>query len=265
MVLKSLGIGKGDGNREDQSVDAGPLLQEDLMRFEGRFTSRLVAAFAPLVDARDPVVRLRAAEDELKFVSAALDIAVAPSPEVNLLDMVTLVALGRDAMARRWTVEAHGSAAKGLAEAFEASLEDIGAIARAVTSDEVEAELRRVIHEWQLENPDTRDVTWVRLSAYAEHRETSAARDASGLFSAVRGAANTADSALLLAERALYAAQRLPFLLRTHARVGSSELVADLTRHHLLLKGLVACGGVALVATSSWFLARLAYRRLTTH
>lgn len=265
------------------------------MRFEGRFSSRLVLAFAPLVDSSDPAVRLRAADDELKFMSAALDIAVGAAPEINLLDMVTLVALGREATARRWSADACGPAAQGLAKAFQDSLDDISGIARNVTSDEVEAELRQVIKEWKAENPNQEDVTAVRLSAYAEGGAVASlgSRHASGLFSAVRGAARTADSAVLLAERALYASQRLPFLVRTHARIGGSELFADLTRNidaldvpgasqsaasnvrvlggrlersidRLLLKAVVACGGIAVVAAASWLLARLTYRRLTT-
>ena len=96
-------------------------LQDDIMRFEGRFSSRLVTAFEPLIDSSDLAVRHRAARDELDFMSAALDIAVGSEPEVNLLDMVTLVALGRDAMARRWDVDVYGEAGRAVVEAFAAS------------------------------------------------------------------------------------------------------------------------------------------------
>jgi hypothetical protein len=288
--LRNLTAGSSDGKDEK----TGALLQDEIMRFEGRFSSRLVTAFAPLVASTDPVVRLRAAEDELRFLSSALDIAVGPAPEVNLLDMVTLVALGRDAMVLRWSIDDHGDIARGVADAFQAALEDIVEIAQRVTSDEVETEIRHVIREWQLDNPNQEDVTSVRLSAYAERRTSSAGtRAASGLFSVVREAAQTADTALLLGERALYAAQRLPFLVRVHARIGASELVADLTRHidaldaaqmsqnaaararalgsrlarstdRLLFKSFVALGGVAIVTATSWLFARLAYHRLTT-
>ena len=91
------------------------------MRFEGRFAARLMTAFKPLIGSPHSAVRLSAARDELGFMSSALDIAVGSSPEVDLLDMLTLVALGRDAMGRRWSVEACGEAAHGVAEAFRTS------------------------------------------------------------------------------------------------------------------------------------------------
>jgi hypothetical protein len=78
------------------------LLQAELMRFEGRFAARLVTAFAPLMESDDVKVRLHAAQDELRFLSAALDIAASAHPEVNLVDMMALVTLGRDAMTERW-------------------------------------------------------------------------------------------------------------------------------------------------------------------
>ena len=210
---------------------AGPELQDDIMRFDGRFSALLVKAFAPLVNSTDQMVRLRATQDQLAFMSAALDIAVGAEPEVDLLDMVTLVTLGKDAMARRWSVEVHGNAARAVADAFEGALNDVSGLARRVISPDMENELRRVIGEWQRENPHLEDVASVRLSAYAEYREgSSASKGAFGLFSVVRGAARTADNAVLLGERALYAAQRLPFFVRMHARIASSELVTDLGR-----------------------------------
>ncbi len=199
------------GTRET-GARSGPTrgeLQDDLMRFEGRFAARLMGAFNPIVESLDPVLRLRAARDQLAFVTSALDIAVGSAPEVDLLDMLTLVALGREAMARRWNPDTCGEAALGVADAFRASAEDISAVAAGVISDEVEVELRQVIREWQEENPNNDDVAGVRLSAYAKYRG-SAGTDRGGLFSLLRGASETADTAVLLGDRALYATQRLP-------------------------------------------------------
>jgi hypothetical protein len=228
---------KGDMFRTSPASAAnrisGAEIQDDIMRFEGRFSAQLVAAFAPLAESADLDVRLRAARDALEFMSAALDIAVGSEPEVDLLDMVTLVTLGRDAMARRWSVDVYGDAGRCVTDAFQDCLVDVGALARRVISPDMEDELRRVIGEWQRENPNQENVASVRLSAYAEYREatTSASNGAFGLFSVVRGAAATADTAVLLGERALYAVQRLPFFIRMHTRIGSSELLTDLGKN----------------------------------
>jgi len=266
----------GGSRTRDADKSGGLALQDDLMRFEGRFSSRLAAAFEPLIASSDRSASRRAAGDELDFVSAALDIAVGAAPEVDLLDMVTLVALGRDAMAHRWSVDVHGDSGRRVIEAFEASLADISGIARTAISSDIETRLHHVIREWQAENPDQVTVASVRLSAYTEHRNGSSglAKDASGLFSLVRGAAKTADTAVLLGERALYAAQRLPFLARAHARLASNDVIAcgtasanatigyaEQTVNRVLWKAFLAFGGVALVAVASWLVASVARAR----
>lgn len=238
-------------------------LQDDLMRFEGRFTSRLVTAFRPLIESSDPARSLRAAQDELAFLSSALDIAVGSAPEVDLLDMMTLVSLGSDAMERRWSVDACGDAARGVADAFRASMGDITAVAAAVISSDVMAELREMVGDWQRENPDQNDVTAVRLSAYARYRPGAGTATA-GLFAVLRGAAQAADTAVLLGDRALYATQRLPYLVRLHARIAGREILAEARRatRQVLLKTALSCGGLALVGATSWWAGRVAYRRL---
>jgi hypothetical protein len=246
-------------------------LQDELMRFEGRFSARLVAAFRPLSESEDATVRMRAARDVLGFMSSALDIAVGPAPEVDLLDMVTLVTLGRDAMTRRWSVAAYGHRARGVAGAFEASLDDISAVARGAIPAPIEAELRQVIEAWQRENPDQDEVAAVRLSAYAKYREGQGAAS-SGLFTLLRGAAQTADTAVLLGDRALYATQRLPYLVRLHTRLAGNELFADQARaieervertmSRFLYRAFLAFSGVAFVSATLWLLARVAYGRL---
>lgn len=105
-------------------------LQEQLLRFEGAYSSRLMAAFRPLTRVGPPDVRLQAMTDQLAYLSAALDIATGGSPVLDLLDMVTLVALGRDAMASYWKANAEPDRARDIEAAFDASLEDIRAVVR---------------------------------------------------------------------------------------------------------------------------------------
>jgi hypothetical protein len=255
---------------------AGVDLQDELMRFEGRFASRLDAAFEPILASADPPARQRAARDELEFMSAALEIAVGAAPEVDILDMVTLVVLGNDAMASRWSVDQHGALGQGVADAFRASVEDITTVARKVVSGDLEAELYRIIREWQRENPDQQAVAGVRLSDYAERRASAlsgAAGEAAGLFSFVRGAAKTADTAVLLGERALYVMQRLPFFIRMHTRIGGNDLIVDgmapasdlIARversvNRVLLRTFLAGSAIAVVGAASWLSARVGYR-----
>ncbi len=214
-------------------------LQEQLLRFEGSYSSRLMTAFRPLTRVGAPEARLQAMTDQLAYLSAALDIATGGSPVIDLLDMVTLVALGRDAMAAYWNANAEPDRARDIQAAFDASLEDIRALARWALPPEVEKELFAVIHQWQKEHPNERQVVLVRLSNYAS--PTFAASDAlekrtSGLLALVRRVTRTADNTFLLGRRALFAAQRLPFLFRmqvqlatTDALLGTQRTVAEAT------------------------------------
>jgi hypothetical protein len=238
-------------------------LQDDLMRFEGRFAARLLTAYEPLVESSDPSRSLRAARDELGFMSAALDIAVGSAPEVDLLDMFTLVSLGGDAMSRRWGVETAGDAARAVADAFRVSLEDISAVAAAVLTPQLEAELHQVIGDWHRENPDHDDVAGVRLSAYARFRASSNA-SSGGLFALLRGATQTADTAVLLGDRALYATQRMPFLVRLHTRIAGREILGEARQatNQVLFKAALSCAGVAAAAATSWLVANWARRLL---
>ncbi len=196
-------------------------------------------------------------------MTAALDIAVGSAPVVDLLDMLTLVSLGRGAMGQRWNAPKWGDAAFGVAEAFRTSMDDIWAVAAGLLSSEVEAELRQVIGEWQRENPDNDDVTAVRLSAYAKYRQGSSG-NTTGLFALLRGATQTADTAVLLGDRALYATQRLPNLVRLHVQIAGSEIAAEAQRalRRTFATTILPYGaGLAVVGAASWLVARVAYRR----
>jgi hypothetical protein len=218
-------------------------LQEQLLRFEGSYSSRLMAAFRPLTRAGPPDLRLQAMTDQIGYLSAALDIATGGSPVLDLLDMVTLVALGRDAMASYWKANAEPERARDIQAAFDASLDDIRAVARSMLPPDLENELFAVIHQWQKEHPNERQVVIVRLSDYTG--PTFAASDslekrASGLLTLVRRVTRTADNTFLLGRRALFAAQRLPFLFRmqvqlatTDALLGAQRTVAEATSDSL--------------------------------
>ena len=74
-------------------------LQQDLQRFQGRFTARLADALSPLDHDPAPSVRRAALDLQLRLSSAALDIAVGPDSDANLLDMVALVELAGEVAA----------------------------------------------------------------------------------------------------------------------------------------------------------------------
>lgn len=204
-------------------------LEDALLRFQGRLSARLIHAFAPLTSSPDAGLRLRAARDHLRYESSALDIASGPVPEANLLDMLAFVELAKDACRAQWNVDTHGESGAAVTGAFEAAASDAWRIARTLLRPDEEAELRRIIREWQEDNP-TVDVATIRLASFSTVAGEAASRaeaTARGLLSDVRRGMMTADAARLLGERALFVAQRMPFLVRLQARVALMEIVEE--------------------------------------
>jgi hypothetical protein len=224
---------KAEPSEASPSRDGQGDLQEQLLRFEGSFSSRLMAAFRPLTRDEQPDVRLQAMTDQLGYLSAALDIATGGSPVLDLLDMITLVSLGRDAMASYWKANAEPDRAGDIQAAFDSSLEDIRAVARSTLPPDVEKELFAVIREWQKEHPNERHVVIIRLSNYTAPTfaaSTALVKRTSGLLTLVRRITRTADNTFLLGRRALFAAQRLPFLFRMQVQLATADALLGAQR-----------------------------------
>ena len=87
-------------------------------------------------------------------------------------------------------------------------------------------------------------------------------------MSLLRGATQTADTAVLLGDRALYATQRLPYLVRLHVRIALREFLVDgqrtarqlLARSAVPLLGLAVAGGGASLLMAGLLMRRFAKR-----
>ena len=207
-------------------------VSQHLQRFQARFSSWLADALGPLAADRDPRLRQAALDLQLRLSSSALDIAIGPNPDASLLDMVTLVELSRATVLQHWVPDVfHKRRADELVEAMERSVHDVWQVARQVLSSPEETQLRRMIEHWKASNPDQLHVAGMRLPAFDSPGDAGFGTmnaEATGLFSGVKKAVQAADQTRLLAERALYAAQRLPILIRIQARLTVQQMVDDL-------------------------------------
>lgn len=219
--------GQASGRRITQAE-----LADDIMRFEGRFADRVAHASAPLEASDSADLRQRALENELRYDTSALDIAVGPLPEADLLDMVTFVELSRDLLERHWIPDVFGAQGAPMDKAFRESSTDIWAIARKVLTPAQCSELVAVIREWRAAHPDQVYVESVRLSDFAEIAGQEATRidqEASGLLAGAQKAVQAVDASRMLGERALFALQRMPALLRMQTRLTASDVLGDAT------------------------------------
>lgn len=266
-------------NEADQRVSQAEL-QDALLRFQGRLSAHITEAFARFATSDDAEVRLRALRDHLVYQATALDIATGPMPEANVLDMVTFVDLAVEACRSRWSSDVHGERGAGVESAFQAASADAWRVARLLLTPEEEGQLRKVIHDWQEENPEISRYAAVRLPGFSRITAEGASKaeaEASGLFSSVRQGVQAADMARLLGERVLFAIQRMPFFARLQVTVAlgeaSQELGADLPGraaaaagaaadrvernvNRIIVTGALAAAGVVVVAAVAYAVVR---------
>jgi hypothetical protein len=243
VALASCGHGKSAATREVHlSAAHGGLamdettamnqaeLEDAIQRFTGVFADRLTQALDELAEGSTLEVRNKILHQELLYTSSALGIATGPVPEVNLLDMLVFVRLCREVFEAHWLPELYGERGRAVAEVFRTSEDDLWGVATRVIPPEKRRELEGLIDQWKNENPRQVRVEGVRLMDFAQRRgqvEIERARAAGGLLSSVKGATRAADQALLIAERAIFLAHRMPFILRLQARLGTREIVSD--------------------------------------
>jgi hypothetical protein len=233
-LARGLGLGKDEGETGSQVASGQHLvsqaeIQQDLQRFFARFSERMTQATQEIVGV-GPSSKLYepALRHALLATSSGLDITAGPTPEVNLLDMIVFLTLSREAFERHYVPNVFGAAGEDIARAFRTSEQEIWQLGRKVLKPEQETLLHEAIRAWQAEHPEQTRVAGVRfaefsgLAADARHRT-----QASGILAGVRSATHTADAALLLGERAMFLAPRIPFVVRLHARLGTHEIMAD--------------------------------------
>jgi hypothetical protein len=219
---------------DDGGASAGRVsqaeLQDDLLRFESQFNARIESASQPLEASADPLVRYRAAMNRLIYSSNSLGVALGPSPESNLLDMVAFIQLSHAVLREYWIPTQFGTAGEPLDQAFTESEQQIWQIAGKVMTESQRVLLQKVISEWREKHSEQINVETVRLSAFSSEAGAKAAgleQNVGGLFASVQQSTQAVDAARLFAERALYYAERAPFLFRLQARLGASEIFDD--------------------------------------
>ena len=251
-------------SEEEYQLSAQDLLA-DLLRFEGRFSDRIRGGFRSLESSRDPQVRSKAMNLHLGYSSSVLDIAISPGPEVALIDMVILIELSRRVM-NAYVLNNFGKQGEPLLKAFQNSARDVWELASKYISAEQRQHLLEAIEKWQRVNPDQQDVISFRFSEILEAvKKSSFLREREkSAFPRLTKALATADQSRLLGERALYYAQRAPFLVRRHARASLSELFQGLrleTEEITLRKAMDRAGAVTISVLTyfgvRWMLNRL--------
>lgn len=197
-------------------------LRHEIMRFAGRSSERVDDVYFRLEGRfQTPKARRAALENSAAYVSSSLDIAIAPNPEVNMLDMVVLVALSRIVAEEYWVPQVFGDEAHILVEVFRDLEGEIWSIAAKVLTQQQQQELRGSIRQWRKRNPDRVFVEATRFGDFVGvvgESELAKAQEGGG-FLGIKGVTREVSETRLLAERAMFYAQRVPWIARSFARL----------------------------------------------
>lgn len=226
----------GRGSRTETAQRDLAALQGALQRFADEFMSRTAAALDEYARrAGTPEARSEALLWKLPVASAAIGIASGPNPSANLLDLLTLASVTRLAVEQLHDEAAEPAALRPWRDVSRSLEAEAWGLVRGVLDEGKQAELRVAIERWWGDTPDARSAFFGRpqelgkfIRDYAERagRTTSVfglvgLDPTAGLDPAVREVTRTR----LFAERTLFTAQRMPFLLRWQAELLGDQLL----------------------------------------
>ncbi len=230
-------------------------LQLKIERFADNFTLQTAQALDEFGrKAGTDSARVEALQLKLLSVSAVTSIASGPNPNVNLLDLVAVVTLGRIAVEDRWAKTANQPALSQWLDTSRALETSVWQLAASELKPTFIKELRETIEQWSAQHPEARDTFFARPQEYASMvgRKHKTQIDLNSVFSivdldpmagldpAVREVAQTR----LLAERAMFTVQRMPFLLRFQTELLACQL-ADQPAMRLALTNVTTLAGSA--------------------
>ena len=225
IILAIVSIAGGDvqGATEEKEKDTKEKtyaiteaqLQSHVMSFADRFVSILITALQEY-DTRKPSKKDRYAVRELitYALSNSYVIAAESDPDIALLDMLSMVTLGRIIFEQEG-LSKYGKTVEPVIEGFRDAENNIRKIASIVLTPDELLNLMSIIKRWREKNLEATFFPLIRFSKFAgERRESTLTRGETpdGIFESVESASEQVEEMRLLAERGMYLATRLPQL-----------------------------------------------------
>ena len=226
----------GAGSKPSTQTPPGAL-QTGLMRFADTFASKISQATQDFAEqSGKPEAQIQAMTWAVAQNTSAFTIATGRNANVNLLDMVVLVTLGRVTHEEYWLPKVWGEADRPMLDAFTQLEKDVWAIATNSLSAKQQEDLRATIREWRDENPDMGGTAYVRLPAFEDllaNSKQQATEKSGGLgellridpLSSIDPAVREIEQSRMLAERGMYYAQRMPLVFSVQAELLVLRLV----------------------------------------
>lgn len=213
-------------------------LQTEVLRFADSFAGQASQALDEYaLRVNTPEVRIQALTWKLSLNSSALGIATGPNPTANLLDFVALATLLRGSVEERAPQAVPPGALDGCLDTSRVLDTNAWRLAGEFLTTDQQGQLRTAIAEWRQQNPGANSSFFTRpeelVSAIREAGQTKAQPGSvfsmvgldpmSGIDPAVREVTRTR----LFAERALFAVERMPYLLRWQTELLTDQVLAQ--------------------------------------
>ncbi len=210
------------------------VLQNELQRYADMFAARTVAAIEDYARAAGtPEANSHALLWKVSVSSAAVSIASGPHPTGNLVDFLTLATITRTVLEEDWIKSPGGQAFQPWLNTSRSLETQAWRLAEGIFTPAQQQEMRDSIRKWWESNAGERATFFSRpqdFSSLVRQSGQESTRPGSvfalvgldptaGLDPAVREMTRTR----LLVERAMYAVQRMPFLLRWQIELLSDQ------------------------------------------
>ncbi len=205
-------------------------IQQDVQRIASSASNLLIQAVLEAGAKSPPRVADELKRRLLSDGSALLELSTGPSPVNNLLDLAVFFRLSRQTLEEFWVPRVLGRPGLLLVNAYADGERQTSAVLDKIAKPEQKTKLYALTDDWRKRHPRQVRVEGVRFTEFSSFARGShgSSQEARGLLGSIRSATATADRALLLAERTLFIAQRMPSLLRLQALVGTTEIASEL-------------------------------------
>jgi hypothetical protein len=197
-------------------------LQAKVMRFADGYVGRMIAPVAAFQTGDSTATeRLAAQAWKVSQATSAYTIASGSNPQANALDFVVLAALSRMVVQDQWVGGQFGERARPLYD-VQRQLETLSwELVADVLNEGQKQNLRSMIETWRARNPKVEAVAYIHFASFAHSIEQPGQPLDTSLLSLVGldplasldPAVHQIAQTRQLAERAIYYAQRSPYLL----------------------------------------------------
>lgn len=200
-------------------------LQAQVMAFADRFVAIVTSGVAAYNKQEPPPEDYRSVLSLASYsLSSAFTIAAEPSPVGALLDMITMVTLGRMIFAED-LLPRYGPGLQPVIDVMRKAEADIWLVASNVLTEAQLQKLRSLIGKWRASNPEIEFFPSIRFNDFSAMRGSEADEAAGGLFKSVNAATQQVEEVRLLAERGMYLGTRMPMLTGLFAGVFFSQMI----------------------------------------